>query len=78
MDAERKYCREIIKKSLRNNFEKILNEAKLSNQEEEIVRMVILNKASTVETSLNLHISESTVCRTMREFYERARVILGK
>lgn len=77
MDTERKLCREIIKKSLRENFEKILYEAKLTEQEEEIVRMVIVNKASTIETSLKLHISESTVYRVMREFYERAQVILA-
>lgn len=77
MDTERKLCREIIKKSLRENFEKILHEAKLTEQEEEIVRMVIVNKASTIETSLKLHISESTVYRVMREFYERAQVILA-
>ena len=76
MDAERKYTRELIKKSLRENFEKILHEAKLTEQEEEVVRMVIIRKASTVETSLKLNISESTVYRIMREFYERAAVIL--
>ena len=34
-------------------------------------------KLSIVETSLKLNISESTVCRIMREFYERAQVILA-
>lgn len=76
MDAERKYTRELIKKSLRENFERILHEAKLTEQEEAVVRMVIIRKASTVETSLKLNISESTVYRIMREFYERAQVIL--
>lgn len=76
MDAERKAIREQIKKSLRNNFEKILVEAKLTEQEEAVVRMIILRKCSTVETSLKLNISESTVYRIMREFYERAQVIL--
>ena len=59
MDAERKYIREVVKKSLRANFEKIVVEAKLTEQEEEVVRMVIIRKASTVETSLKLNISES-------------------
>ena len=77
MDAERKYTRELIKKSLRENFEKILHEAKLTDQEETVVRMVILHKSSIVETSLKLNISESTVYRIMREFYERAQVILA-
>ena len=76
MDAERKYTRELIKKSLRENFERILHEAKLTDNEEAVVRMVVLRKCSTVETSLKLNISESTVYRIMREFYERAQVIL--
>ena len=76
MDAERKYTRELIKKSLRENFERILHEAKLTDNEESVVRMVVLRKCSTVETSLKLNISESTVYRIMREFYERAQVIL--
>lgn len=77
MDAERKYTRELIKKSLRENFEKILHEAKLTDNEEAVVRMVVLRKASRVETSLKLNMSESTVSRIMREFYERAQVILA-
>lgn len=76
MDAERKAIREVVKKSLRANFEKILAEAKLTEQEEAVVRMVILRKGSTVETALKLNMSESTVYRIMREFYERAQVIL--
>jgi DNA-binding CsgD family transcriptional regulator len=76
MNAERKYIREVVKKSLRANFEKIVVEAKLTEQEEAVVRMVIIRKASTVETSLKLNISESTVYRIMREFYERAQAIL--
>lgn len=76
MNAERKYIREVVKKSLTTQFEKIVSEAKLTEQEEAVVRMVIIRKASIVETSLKLNISESTVYRTMREFYERANVIL--
>ena len=76
MNAERKYIREVVKKSLRANFEKIVVEAKLTEQEENVVRMVIIRKASTVETSLKLNVSESTVYRIMRESYERAAVIL--
>jgi DNA invertase Pin-like site-specific DNA recombinase len=76
MNAERKYIREVVKKSLRANFEKIVVEAKLTEQEEAVVRMVILRKGSTVETALKLNMSESTVYRIMREFYERAQVIL--
>lgn len=44
MDAELKATREIIKKSLKTNFEKILLEAKLTEQEEAVVRMRILPK----------------------------------
>ena len=77
MDAERKAVREQMKKSLKTSFEKIVVEAKLTDQEETVVRMVILRKCSTVETSLKLNISESTVYRIMREFYERAQVILA-
>ena len=76
MNAERKYIRELVKKSLTTQFEKIVSEAKLTEQEEAVVRMVIIRKASIVETSLKLNISESTVYRIMREFYERAQVIL--
>ena len=60
----------------KNEGKKIVNEAKLTDNEESVVRMVIIRKASTVETSLKLNISESTVYRIMREFYERAAVIL--
>jgi DNA-binding CsgD family transcriptional regulator len=76
MNAERKYIREVVKKSLTTQFNRIVSEAKLTEQEEAVVRMVIIRKASTVETSLKLNISESTVYRIMREFYERASVIL--
>lgn len=76
MDAERKYYREVIKQSLRDNFEKILFAAKMTDEEEAIVRLVIIKKYTTVKTALALHISESTVYRTMREFYERAQAIL--
>ena len=76
MNAERKYIREVVKKSLTTQFEKIVSEAKLTEQEEAVVRMVIIRKASVVETSLKLNISESTVYRTMREFYERAYAML--
>jgi DNA-binding CsgD family transcriptional regulator len=76
MNAERKYIREVVKKSLATQFNRIVSEAKLTEQEEAVVRMVIIRKASTVETSLKLNISESTVYRIMREFYERASVIL--
>lgn len=77
MDVERKYYREVIKKSLRENFEKILYAAKLTEDEEQIVRLIIEKRYSTVKTALTLHVSESTVCRTMREFYERAQAILS-
>ena len=76
MNAERKYIREVVKKSLTTQFEKIVGEAKLTEQEEAVVRMIVKRKASIVETSLKLNISESTVYRIMREFYERAAVIL--
>ena len=77
MDVERKAVREQIKKSLRENFEKIIYASKLTEQEEAVVRMVVLRKASRVETSLKLNMSESTVSRIMREFYERAQAILA-
>lgn len=76
MDAELRATREVVKKSLTTQFEKILAEAKLTEQEEAVVRMRILRNASTVETSLKLNMSESSVYRIMREFYERAQVIL--
>lgn len=76
MDAERKYYREVIKKSLRSNFEKIIYDAKLTEDEEAIVRCIIEKKYSVVKAALTLHVSESTVCRTMREFYDRVQAIL--
>lgn len=77
MDAERKYYRELIKKSLRANFEKIVYDAKLTEDEETIVRLIIEKRYSVVKTALTLHVSESTVCRVMREFYDRAQAILA-
>ena len=77
MDAERKAVREQMKKSLKTSFEKIVVEAKLTDQEESVVRMVILRKCSIVEVSIKLNISESTVYRIMRSFYERAQLILA-
>lgn len=76
MDAERKYYREVIKQSLRGNFEKILYDEKMTDEEEEIIRLVIIKNYSTVKTALTLHTSESTVYRTMREFYDRVQAIL--
>ena len=77
MDAERKAVREQMKKSLKTSFEKIVVEAKLTDHEETVVRMVILRKCSIVEVSIKLNISESTVYRIMRSFYERAQLILA-
>lgn len=77
MDAERKYYRELVKKSLRANFEKIVYDAKLTEDEEAIVRYIIEKKYSVVKTAMTLHVSESTVCRTMREFYDRVQAILA-
>lgn len=77
MDAERKYHRALLKKSLRTNFEKIVYDAKLTEEEEQIVRLIIEKKYSVVKTALTLHISESSVYRVMREFYERAQAILS-
>lgn len=78
MDAERKYYRELVKNSLRDNFEKVVYDAKLTDEEEQIVRLTIEKKYSTVKTAMTLHISESTVYRTMREFYDRTQAILTR
>jgi DNA invertase Pin-like site-specific DNA recombinase len=78
MDTERKEIRNFIKQSLRDNFEKILYDAKMSDEETDIVRMVILKKASTVKTAMTLNVSESTVYRVMRDFYDRTQAILIK
>ena len=77
MDAERKYIREVVKKSLRTQFEKIIYDAKLTEQEEAIVRMRIEKNYSVVKTAMTLHICESSVHTVMREFYDRAQVILN-
>ena len=76
MDVERKQVREVVKKSLRNQFEKIVYDAKLTEQEEAIVRMIIEKKYSVVKTAMTLHICESSVHKVMREFYTRAQVML--
>lgn len=76
MNTERKEYRALLKQSLRTDFEKILYAAKVTDEEEQIIRMVIEKKYSVVKTALELHISESTVYRTMREFYDRTQAIL--
>jgi DNA-binding NarL/FixJ family response regulator len=76
MDAERKYVRAVVKKSLRTQFEKIVYDAKLTEQEEAIVRMRIEKNYSVIKTAMTLHICESSVNKVMREFYERAQVML--
>jgi DNA-binding CsgD family transcriptional regulator len=78
MNAERKEIRNFIKQSLRENFEKILYDAKMSDEESEIIRMVVAKKASTVKTAMTLNVSESTVYRVMRDFYDRTQAILIK
>lgn len=78
MDAERKYYRSLTKKSLRGDFEKILKEAKLTELEEAIVRLVVEKGASTVSTALKTNTSERTVCRVMSDFYDRVRAIVEK
>lgn len=78
MNTERKEHRALLKQALRNDFEKILHEAKITEEEEQIVRMVIEKKYSTVKTAMTLHVSESTVYRVMREFYDRTQAILLK
>ena len=76
MNAERKYIREVVKKSLRANFEKIVYDAKLTEGEEQIVRLIIEKKYSVVKTAMTLHVCESTVHKVMREFYDRAQAML--
>lgn len=76
MNAERKEYRALLKQSLRKDFERIVYDAKLSEEEEAIVRMVIEKKYSYIKTAMSLHISESSVYRIMREFYERTQAIL--
>ena len=49
----------------------------LTEDEEAIVRYIIEKKYSVVKTGMTLHVRESTVCRTMREFYDRAQAILA-
>lgn len=77
MDAERKAIREVVKKSLRQNFNKIVYDAKLTDGEEAIVRLIIEKKYSVVKVAMALHICESSVHKVMREFYDRAQVILS-
>lgn len=76
MNTERKEHRALLKQALRTDFEKILYAAKITDEEEQIVRMVIEKKYSTVKTAMTLHVSESTVYRVMREFYDRTQAIL--
>lgn len=76
MNTERKEYRALLKQALRTDFEKILYAAKVTDEEEAIIRMVIEKKYSVVKTALELHVSESTVYRVMRDFYDRTQAIL--
>ncbi len=76
MNVERKQVREVVKKSLRTQFEKIVYDAKLNEREEAIVRMIIEKNYSVVKTAMTLHVCESTVHKVMREFYDRAQAML--
>ena len=76
MNSERKEIRKFLKKSLKSDFEKILYEAKMTADEEEIIRCICCKGMSKVQTAMTLHISESTVYRVMDDFYDRAVAIL--
>ena len=76
MYAERKYIREVIKKSLRKNFDKIVYDVKLTEDEEAIVRLIIEKKYSVVKVAMTLHICERSVQKVMSEFYDRAYALL--
>lgn len=78
MNIERKEIRKFLKKSLKSDFEKILYEAKMTADEEEIIRCICCKGMSKVQTAMTLHISESTVYRVMDDFYDRAVAILTR
>ena len=78
MNSERKEIRKFLKKSLKSDFEKILYEAKMTADEEEIIRCICCKGMSKVQTAMTLHISESTVYRVMDDFYDRAAAILTR
>ena len=78
MNIERKEIRKFLKKSLKSDFEKILYEAKMIADEEEIIRCICCKGMSKVQTAMTLHISESTVYRVMDDFYDRAAAILTR
>lgn len=78
VNIERKHIRQYLKKSLKSDFEKILYEAKMTADEEEIIRCICCKGMSKVQTALALHISESTVYRVMDDFYDRAVAILTR
>lgn len=78
MNIERKEIRRFLKKSLKSDFEKILYEAKMTADEEEIIRCICCKGMSKVQTAMTLHISESTVYRVMDDFYDRALAILTR
>lgn len=78
MNSERKEIRKFLKKSLKSDFEKILYEAKMTADEEEIIRCICRKGMSKVQTAMELHISESTVYRVMDDFYDRAVAILTR
>ena len=78
MNSERKEIRKLLKKSLKSDFEKILYEAKMTADEEKIIRCICCKGMSKVQTAMELHISESTVYRVMDDFYDRAVAILTR
>ena len=54
MNIERKHIRQYLKKSLKSDFEKILYEAKMTADEEEIIRCICCKGMSKVQTAMTL------------------------
>ena len=78
MNIEKKYIRRLLKKSLRADFEKILLEAKMTQQEENVIRNIFVDGNSKVETAIKNNVSESSVFRITDDFCDRAIAILRK
>lgn len=51
MNSERKEIRKFLKKSLKSDFEKILDEAKMTADEEKIIRCICCKGMSVARTA---------------------------
>lgn len=69
MNIYTKEARKYLKEATRNEFEKLIYNAKLTPTEEDIIRRHILQDKSVVAISLELNISERSVKKLLSSIY---------